>query len=99
MGLINVGILNRFIDHPIPPPEEVVVSLNFIEDTSGGTYTYTYIAPYSLSISSVEASNSITYTIEYSGSNYILGTVINQFDELIITVSDYGLLVLNGGRP
>lgn len=96
MKIINVGILNRFIDHPPIPPEEVSISFNFIEDLSAISYTYTYIAPYAMVINTKEVNRAITYTIVISGNPYELGATINKFDEVVITLSDYGLLVLSG---
>ena len=94
--IINTGILNRFIDHPPIPPEEVSISFNFIQDPSAVSYTYTYIAPYAMVINTKEVNRAITYTIVISGNPYELGATINKFDEVVITLSDYGLLVLSG---
>ena len=47
-------------------------------------------------INTAEVNRIITYTIVISGNPYELGATINKFDEVVITLSDYGLLVLSG---
>jgi len=73
-----------------------VIGLNFQTTTS-----YTFNAPYTFKINSVESNPSGSITIKYQSSgsavtsSYVYGSTINKFDSLIITPPSTSLVILN----
>jgi hypothetical protein len=76
------------------------IGLNFETVTA-----YTYKTPYAFKVNSIESDPSGSYTIIYQASgssevtaSYVVGSIINKFDKLIITPSTASLIVLSSIR-
>jgi hypothetical protein len=75
------------------------IALNFASSAS-----YTFIAPYAFSVSSSESTPSGSIIIKYQASgsattsSYSFGSTVNKFDNLLITPSASGLVILNSNR-
>jgi hypothetical protein len=76
-----------------------VIAVNFETITS-----YTYKAPYSIAVNSLESNPSGSVTLSYvpsgsvSASNYVFGATINKFDSLTIVPLTSSLVILNSVR-
>jgi hypothetical protein len=66
------------------------VSLNFID-----VEDFPLILPYQFTIDSVDNPDTLTVTITRNGSPYTLGTTINAYDDMLITVDSIGFINLN----
>ncbi len=66
------------------------VSINYLS-----VLPFTLVLPYNFSINSITNPDALTVTITRNGSPYTLGTTINTFDDIVVTVSGIGFVNLN----
>jgi len=69
------------------------VYLNFESATS-----FDYVVPYDLTFDSFATSVAMTTTFIVSGSPYTFGTLLNQYDILVVTTDTPGLITLTGSK-
>jgi hypothetical protein len=73
--------------------KDLNVYLNFESATS-----FDYVVPYDLTFDSFATSVAMTTTFIVSGSPYTFGTLLNQYDILVVTTDTPGLITLTGSK-